>query len=405
MKKVFRGLMIWAVLASMLVFASVSASAKEIVQYDFDNDTEGAMKIIDQSGNKNDGVFMDEYEIGVEFDSSAKFGKALKLDGASQYFEFPKSVMDHENITIAFWVYWRGGQAWQLLFEVGSPDHGEHFIVCPENQAGIWQLSAYNKGEDSSFVVAPSDTAFKTLPKNQWVHFAVTQAADGTTAYYLNGKPAKVSGTITTNGTERTIKNATTFKSPVHIRYVNDATYTKNNPQVGISNGTIYRRFGCTATGFGNPMFNGSFDAIRVYDTVLSESQIGVLMNTNSVPADTTTAGGGNTVAPTAPGQTAATTGGNTPGNTTNPQATETGDASTSDTENTSDVSDETSADTSADADVTNASTSGTTSANDTDDTKGAPVGLIVGIIAAVLVAAGGVCLFLFRDKIFKKKS
>ena len=135
--------------------AAYAAEDGVIMALEFD---EGAPKnpkvetaaLKDTSGKNNNGTLRnpkakDDTEYPTIKYTDGKFGQALRLNGAQQYFDVGKSVFNHDAVTIAFWVNYRGGANWQRFFEMGTGETGEHMMIVPSTDAGKFQISGYNK--------------------------------------------------------------------------------------------------------------------------------------------------------------------------------------------------------------------------------------------------------------------
>ena len=114
-------------------------------------------------------------------------GQALALSGASQYAQLPTGTGNHQDITIAVWVYWTGGPNWQRIFDFGSEIEATMYLT-PSNggggvEFGMTTTRGGNFEGDASYYLRGS-----ALPTNQWVHLAVSLNGD-TCTLYVNGVP------------------------------------------------------------------------------------------------------------------------------------------------------------------------------------------------------------------------
>ena len=47
-------------------------------------------------------------------------GQAINLDGVNDYVTLPSGIANHDDISLAAWVYWDGGSVWQRVFDFGN---------------------------------------------------------------------------------------------------------------------------------------------------------------------------------------------------------------------------------------------------------------------------------------------
>ncbi|MEO7933704.1 MAG: LamG-like jellyroll fold domain-containing protein [Chthoniobacterales bacterium] len=168
------------------------------------------------------------------------FNQSLLLDGTTNYVTLGTlSGMTYNDFTVATWVYWNGGNAPQRIFDFGSGTD-EYIYLTPSNGSNMRFLIREN-GVDQYVDTAP-------LPKNQWVHVAVT----------LNGSTA----TIYVNGVAKASNSAVT-NEPANIsltlNYIGKSQYASD------------------------PLLNGQIDDFRLYNYALSASEVTALLS--GVPA------------------------------------------------------------------------------------------------------------------------
>jgi len=95
------------------------------------------------------------------------------------------------NFTIAAWVNWNGGGAWQRIFDFGN-DTTQYMFLTPSSGSSTLRFAISTNGN-----VAGAEQILETapLPVGQWRHVAVTRNGN-TTHLYSNGVLA-VSGSVT----------------------------------------------------------------------------------------------------------------------------------------------------------------------------------------------------------------
>jgi hypothetical protein len=187
----------------------------------------------DSSGNANEATLT-----GSPGFVSGKYGQALNLNGTGQYAMAPAGIMaSATNFTIAAWVYWNGGNAWQRIFDFGN-DATQYMFLTPSSGSGTLRFAITTNGAGAEQIMqAPP------LPTAQWVHVAVTR--NGSTAkLYANGSIA-ASGTST----------------------IPPAVF---NPALNNFGASQYPA---------DPFFNGRLDEIYIYNYALSDTEIARLMN------------------------------------------------------------------------------------------------------------------------------
>ncbi|EEF60159.1 LamG-like jellyroll fold domain-containing protein [Pedosphaera parvula] len=115
-------------------------------------------------------------------------GSVLNLTGGNQYMNLPATVGIAR--TFSAWVKWRGGNAWQRIFDFGR-DTQHWFFLTPKDSSGMIQCGI--SPEASTYVqVIESQIPF---PLNQWCHVTVTM--DGRQGIlFLNGNAIAVNNSV-----------------------------------------------------------------------------------------------------------------------------------------------------------------------------------------------------------------
>lgn len=208
--------------------ATPTGAAALVAQYDFDGD------VLDSSGNGNDAVnSLTVYGLGQAGSGSAE------LVGA-RYVQLPGSVANSSQITVAAWVYWQGGNAWQRIFDFGNGT-SEYMFLTPSSGWGTLRFNIVGAAGDQALESTP-------IPTGQWVHVAVT----------LDGAMGK----MYVNGTEVSSAGVTLKPSDISpvVNYIGKSQWN-------------------------DPLFNGWVDGFRIYNYALSASAIATLANVTLPPS------------------------------------------------------------------------------------------------------------------------
>ncbi len=174
--------------------------------------------------------------------TNGKFSQAIALDGSNAWVNLsqPLSALVFEDITVAAWVWWNGGNPWQRIFDFGNDT--THYLFLSPRSGGNTLRFAIRNGGSEQFVETTQ------LPSNQWVHVAVTLG--GTTGrIYTNGLLAATNTGIT----------------------INPSDFAPANNLIGDS------QFAA------DPLFAGRMDDFRIYNYALDASEI-TFLYTNSIP-------------------------------------------------------------------------------------------------------------------------
>jgi hypothetical protein len=193
-----------------------------VAHYSFDGNA------ADSSTNGNQAVV-----IGSPAYVAGKYGSALNLNGTNQYAMLPAGILASvTNFTIAAWVYWNGGNAWQRIFDFGN-DTTQYMFLTPGSGSGTLRFAISTNGPGAEQIV---ETA--PLPVGQWRHVAVTR----------NGNIAR----LYTNGV--LAASATVAIAPAGfnaaLNYLGDSQYPAD------------------------PLFSGRLDELFLYNYALSAAEI-----------------------------------------------------------------------------------------------------------------------------------
>jgi hypothetical protein len=170
---------------------------------------------------------------------AAKVGSgALTFNGANTFVQLSADLANQQAITIAAWVYWNGGAAWQRIFDFGNGE-SEYMFLTPSSGSGQLRFAIKNGGAEQG-LNAPA------LATGVWSHVAVTMGATGA-KLYVNGQQVAESGAVTIRPLD--------FK-PV-LNYIGRSQ-------------------------FPDPLFKGRIDDFKVYNYALSPPEVANLGSASS---------------------------------------------------------------------------------------------------------------------------
>ena len=183
---------------------------------------------VDSSGNGYDAAAS-----GSPSYTTGYIGQAVDLDGSDDLLTLPNGIADTDDITVATWVYWNGGGAWQRIFDFGN-NTTEYMFLTPSSGSSTLRFAITTSSNGGEQVVETSP-----LATGQWVHVAVT-IADNTGTLYVNGSPVDTNTSMTLDPSDF---NPT-------LNYIGDSQWS------------------------GDPLLNGQIDDFRLYNYALSESEV-----------------------------------------------------------------------------------------------------------------------------------
>ena len=108
---------------------------------------------------------------------------AIALNGEDSFIQLPATLANHEEITVATWVYWNGGTPWQRIFDFGNGET-EYMNLTPQMRFAIKNGGTEQRLDASA------------LPKGEWTHVAVTLGTSGA-RLYQNGELVNESTDVT----------------------------------------------------------------------------------------------------------------------------------------------------------------------------------------------------------------
>lgn len=208
------------------------AVEREVMHLPMDGDTR------DASGHDNRGITH-----GSPVYVDGQRGQALDLDGASRHVRLPAGLVNTTDLTLAAWVNWDGGGAWQRVFDFGNGGHQQYLFLTPAaGDSGNVRFAIKDGGAEQQI------NHNAPLPPNTWTHVAVTISGN-TGRLFINGSPVATNLSMTIDPADL---GAT-------VNYLGDSQFTAD------------------------PLFDGQLDEVVVTDSALTTAQIAALM-TNDPP-------------------------------------------------------------------------------------------------------------------------
>lgn len=218
---------------SAQVIAQPTGGNALIAKYSFDGN------LADSSRNANHPIVTN----GTPAYGAGKFGSAAAFDGSSQSFMLPANLMSGvTNFTVAAWVYWNGGNAWQRIFDFGNGTM-QYLFLTPSSGSGTlrFAITTNSSGGEQIVETAP-------LATGGWQHVAVT-CNGSTMKLYLNGQPVATNKAVT----------------------ITPASFDPALNYLGKSQ-------------WPDPPFNGQLDELHLFNYALSDAEITRLKNNQAPP-------------------------------------------------------------------------------------------------------------------------
>lgn len=167
---------------------------------------------------------------------AGKIGEALDLQPSNKnYLQLPATIANHKELTLSAWIYYRGGNQWQRIFDFGNDTEHYMFLTPNNSYTSKMRLGIKNGGSEETM-----DTNVPAT--NKWTHVAVTFGTDKI-VLYVNG---------TAVATNTTIKTRPADIRPV-LNYVGRSQFAADL------------------------FFNGAIDDVRVYNYALSADEIAAI--------------------------------------------------------------------------------------------------------------------------------
>jgi len=197
-------------------------------------------------GNANDSIGSKHGTVtGTVSYPTGKIGQAIDLDGSSDYVTLPAGLFSSDDITIAAWVNWDGGDIWQRIFDFGNGTT-QYMFLTPRSYSNTLRFAittSSNGGEQRVETTQPTI--------GQWTHVAVTLQGDVGKIY--------VGGVLKATNPSMSL-NPSDFNPT--INYIGKSQWP-------------------------DPLLNGRIDDFRIYNFALSGDDIATLAvgNENNPPS------------------------------------------------------------------------------------------------------------------------
>lgn len=225
--------------ATSPVSAQPAGGRALIARYSFDGN------LTDTSGNANHPIVTN----GTPAFIAGRFGSALTFDGSGSSLMLPANLLAGvTNFTLAAWVYWNGGSAWQRIFDFGNGTT-QYLFLTPSSGSGTLRFAITTNSAGGEQMVETTPLATAT-----WQHVVVTRNGN-TLKLYKNGLPV-----------------ATNLAATIAPAQFDPALNYLGKSQ------------------WPDPLFNGRLDEVYVYNYALSDTEITRLVNNQPPPPATPTA-------------------------------------------------------------------------------------------------------------------
>jgi tetratricopeptide (TPR) repeat protein len=121
---------------------------------------------------------------GAKWVSSGEIGGAVSLDGLDGYVELPAGVNQFNGgFTVVLWAKPASIGAWERFFEFGNGEQKDNIILSRRGETDDLSFEIYTGDQWTGRVQAPN-----AIDPNNWQCFAVTVEQNGRAVLYKNGK-------------------------------------------------------------------------------------------------------------------------------------------------------------------------------------------------------------------------
>ena len=229
-----------------------------ILRYDFE-DTMTATKVADTSGRAKDGTISDM----AAWSTAGRTNHGIALNGgrpATQYVSLPSGVLTGvSDFTISTWVKFNQFDVttdFARIYDLGNgtvdgsgTPANDWMFMTVLNGEGV-HVSSFGGPGNENILISGTATGTNTLPTGVWKHFALT-GSGGNRQLYIDGYLA-----------------ATVTAGPV----VNPSEMEPLAPDSWLGRSRFYAP--APPLNFNDPGLNGSMDEFRIYNRVLSQTEI-----------------------------------------------------------------------------------------------------------------------------------
>ena len=204
--------------------------------------------LIDSTGHLMHATHYDEPDFLVAKKSEEMRDNVLALNGSADYLQLPTAIANRQEMTISFWVRWKGSGNWQRIFDFGNGE--DQYMFLTTNAGGNkMRFAIKNGGEEQYMDIVKLNTY-------SWKHITLTIGNDSIVAYVDGEKKASTSDITIRPGDFNPIFN-----------YVGRSQFK------------------------GDAMFKGDIDNLNIYNYALSAEEVSALYNYVSTSIEESTAG------------------------------------------------------------------------------------------------------------------
>lgn len=213
-------------------YGGQDAAPTLVARYTFDgDDADSPTAIEDATENVSDAAV--EGTVSLNAEDKKEGASALTLNGQA-YLMLPPAVSHYRDMTVSLWANVTGTTSWQRLFDFGNGTE-QYFFLTPDN--GTEMRAVLKNGGEEQILSAPK-------PSAGWHHFAVTLGAESVTLYVDGEAVATTSDIIVRPSDFLPVRN-----------YVGRSQFPAD------------------------PLLEGAIDDLHIYNTALTQEQVGIVMN------------------------------------------------------------------------------------------------------------------------------